>query len=174
MKELELRLIKSSKRSPNSRDQEYQAQPGPDSELKSDSSSNVQSGELHPPQQNEEEKEEHIPARYMESVEHILDDIGEVKALETSIAHFSLGYVGTFDCLANYKGTLCLIDWKTSKKPKSSLADCYDYPLQAVAYAGAINHDPRVNLKVKKKLSSCIYWNYYCFKNGRSSTFYLS
>ena len=89
-----------------------------------------------------------LPAQYMQSVEHVLDDIGEVKALETSIAHFSLGYVGTFDCLAEYKGTLCLIDWKTSKKPKSTLADCYDYPLQAVAYAGAINQDPTMNLKV--------------------------
>lgn len=159
-KELELRLLKSLKRSPrdysSSRDREdpakLEAWSGPDSELKSDSckgSSNTQSSKLHPPQQNEEEKDqEHAPARYMESVEHILDDIGEVKALETSIANFSLGYVGTFDCLANYKGTLCLIDWKTSKKPKSSLADCYDYPLQAVAYAGAINHDPRINLKV--------------------------
>lgn len=88
-----------------------------------------------------------LPPQYMQSVEHVLGDLGEVKALETSIAHFSLGYVGTFDCLAEYKGTLCLIDWKTSGKLKSSLADCYDYPLQAVAYAGAVNHDPRRDYK---------------------------
>lgn len=91
---------------------------------------------------------EQMPPQYMQSVEHVLDDIGEVKALETSIAHFSLGYVGTFDCLAEYRGTLCLIDWKTSGKLKSSLADCYDYPLQAVAYAGAINQDPKIDHKV--------------------------
>ena len=46
------------------------------------------------------------------------------------------------------RGTLCLIDWKTSNKPKASLEDCYDYPLQAVAYAGAINHDPNFDFKV--------------------------
>jgi genome maintenance exonuclease 1 len=90
------------------------------------------------------------PPQYMQSVEHVLDDIGEVKALETSIAHLTLGYVGTFDCLAEYKGTLCLIDWKTSGKLKSTLSDCYDYPLQAVAYAGAINNDSRMDLKVGK------------------------
>ncbi len=89
-----------------------------------------------------------LPPQYMQSVEHVLEDIGEVKALETSVAHFTLGYVGTFDCLAEYKGTLCLIDWKTSQKLKSSLADCYDYPLQAAAYAGAINQDTKINLKV--------------------------
>ena len=88
-----------------------------------------------------------LPPQYMQSVEHVLDDIGEVKALETSIVHLPLGYVGTFDCLAEYKGTLCLIDWKTSGKLKSSLADCYDYPLQVVAYAGAVNHDPRRDYK---------------------------
>ncbi len=87
--------------------------------------------------------------KYMESIQHVLADIGEIKALETPVAHLQLGYMGTFDCLAEYKGTLCLIDWKTSNKPKSSLADCYDYPLQAVAYAGAINQDPHLNLKVR-------------------------
>ena len=86
--------------------------------------------------------------KYLESVEHVLADIGEIKALETSVAHLQLGYMGTFDCLAEYKGTLCLIDWKTSSKPKPTLADCYDYPLQAVAYAGAVNQDPHMNLKV--------------------------
>ena len=37
------------------------------------------------------------------------------------------------------RGTLCLIEWKTSKKPKDSLDSCYDYPLQVAAYAGAYN-----------------------------------
>ena len=43
---------------------------------------------------------------------------------------------------------MCLIDWKTSEKEKPSLDDCYDFPLQAVAYAGAINHDDRYPFKV--------------------------
>lgn len=87
-------------------------------------------------------------SQYMRSIKPVLKDVGEVTALETSIAHLRLGYMGTFDCLAEYKGTLCLIDWKTSNKPKPTLADCYDYPLQAVAYAGAVNCDPTINLKV--------------------------
>ena len=37
-----------------------------------------------------------------------------------------------------------MIDWKTSRKKKSALADCYDYPLQLVAYSGAINHNPNM------------------------------
>ncbi len=43
---------------------------------------------------------------------------------------------------------LCLIDWKTARKPKPSLADCFDYPLQMAAYAGAINQDPKLDTKV--------------------------
>ena len=41
-----------------------------------------------------------------------------------------------------------MIDWKTSLKPKPSLADCYDFPLQAAAYAGAVNQDPHYPIKV--------------------------
>lgn len=87
--------------------------------------------------------------QYMQSIGHVLEDMGEVKALETATAHIALGYMGTFDCLAEYQGELCLIDWKTSNRLKPSLADCYDYPLQAVAYAGAVNQDPSIQLKVK-------------------------
>ena len=36
---------------------------------------------------------------------------------------------------------MCVIDWKTSHKPRPNLKDIYDYPLQTVAYAGAINDD---------------------------------
>lgn len=92
--------------------------------------------------------EEAEPPRYIESVEHILRDIGKVVAMETPVAHFGLGYMGTFDCLAEYQGQLCLIDWKTARRLKPTLADCYDYPLQAVAYAGAVNQDPTLNIKV--------------------------
>ena len=39
------------------------------------------------------------------------------------------------------RGEVCLIDWKTSRKPRKQLKDLFDYPEQAVAYAGAINSD---------------------------------
>lgn len=116
--------------------------------LKEDPAEKESTTDGHESQEGAQDQTPILPPQYMQSVEHVLDDIGEVKALETSIAHLSLGYVGTFDCLAEYRGTLCLIDWKTSGKLKSSLADCYDYPLQAVAYAGAINQDPRIDQKV--------------------------
>ena len=40
---------------------------------------------------------------YMDSVEHVLKDISHVRALESVVTHFELGYTGTFDCLAEYK-----------------------------------------------------------------------
>lgn len=97
---------------------------------------------------NEEASDEPLASQHMQSVEHVLRDIGRVVALETPVAHLELGYVGTFDCLAEYQGRLCLIDWKTSTRPRPTLADCYDYPLQAVAYAGAINQDSSISDKV--------------------------
>ena len=44
-----------------------------------------------------------------------------------------------------------MIEWKTSRKQKSTLKACYDYPLQAVAYAGALNYDDTFNIEVGLK-----------------------
>lgn len=100
------------------------------------------------PDSNDDKPDGDTSDVYMQSVEHVLKDIGRVITMEAAVAHFELGYMGTFDCLAEYQGQLCLIDWKTSSRLKPSLADCYDYPLQAVAYAGAINQDPNIDFKV--------------------------
>jgi len=48
-----------------------------------------------------------------------------------------------------------VIDWKTSLKPKPSLADCYDFPLQAAAYAGAVNQDLHYPIKVVIRVQVC-------------------
>lgn len=40
-----------------------------------------------------------------------------------------------------YRDEVCVIDWKTSLKPRPTLKDIHDYPLQSIAYAGAINDD---------------------------------
>ncbi|XP_069463644.1 mitochondrial genome maintenance exonuclease 1 [Ambystoma mexicanum] len=85
---------------------------------------------------------------YLSSVEHILGDIRGVRALESAVHHHTLQYRGLVDCVAEYRGQLCVIDWKTSEKPKPHLRDTFDNPLQVAAYIGAINHDGNYNFQV--------------------------
>lgn len=40
---------------------------------------------------------------YMKSVEHVLNDVSNVCAIESLVSHMELGYTGTFDCLAEYR-----------------------------------------------------------------------
>lgn len=72
----------------------------------------------------------------------------KVIATEEYVKHSLIGYSGTFDALAIYKGVPCVIEWKTSQKPKPTLQSCYDAPLQVVAYAGAINSHPVMRIPV--------------------------
>nr|XP_045012212.1 mitochondrial genome maintenance exonuclease 1 isoform X2 [Jaculus jaculus] len=101
------------------------------------------------PQGNLKEKNEHLECGYMESVQHILKDISGVRALESAVQHESLKYAGLLDCVAKYQGQLCVIDWKTSEKPKPFIWNTYDNPLQVVAYMGAINHDANYSFQVQ-------------------------
>jgi genome maintenance exonuclease 1 len=84
----------------------------------------------------------------VESVSGILNDISSVIATEKRVSHFYLGYSGILDTLALYKGVPCLIEWKTSEKPKESLSDCHDFPSQVAAYAGAINSSPYFSVPI--------------------------
>ncbi|NXR83989.1 MGME1 exonuclease, partial [Pycnonotus jocosus] len=106
-----------------------------------------------------DQREDDVVAGYLSSVEHVLEDISEVKALESGVHHETLQYLGLVDCVAKYRGQLCVIDWKTSEKPKPFLQNTYDNPLQVAAYIGAINHDANYDFQVRCGLIVVAYKN---------------
>lgn len=53
------------------------------------------------------------------------------------------------------RGKLCVIDWKTSEKPKPFIRNTFDNPLQVVAYVGAVNHDANYSFQVRMQSLAC-------------------
>ncbi|XP_030052113.1 mitochondrial genome maintenance exonuclease 1 [Microcaecilia unicolor] len=100
------------------------------------------------PEESVMEKESVEVSGYLASVQHVLENISRVKVLESAVQHEVLRYRGMVDCVAAYREKLCVIDWKTSEKPKPLLNDTFDNPLQVAAYIGAINHDNNYNFQV--------------------------
>ncbi|XP_057557427.1 mitochondrial genome maintenance exonuclease 1 isoform X2 [Hippopotamus amphibius kiboko] len=102
------------------------------------------------PQGNLKEQGENLlESGYVQSVQHVLRDVSGVRALESAVKHETLQYVGLLDCVAEYQGKLCVIDWKTSEKPKPLIRNTFDNPLQVVAYVGAVNHDTNYSFQVQ-------------------------
>lgn len=75
---------------------------------------------------------------YWNSVQSVLSEIDNVRLIEGTVFHDPLHYSGRVDCVANYRGVPCILDWKTAAKPKSR-DRLYDAPLQLTAYCGAFN-----------------------------------
>ncbi|XP_028279355.1 mitochondrial genome maintenance exonuclease 1 [Parambassis ranga] len=103
---------------------------------------------------NPSETTEHAPEvqGYMQSISHVLEDVRAVRAIESTVQHDTLNYLGIVDCVARYRGVLCVIDWKTSDKPKPFLSNTYDNPVQVAAYAGALNSDDNYKYQVENGL----------------------
>jgi len=68
------------------------------------------------------------------SMKPILDRIDNIHCLETSLYSHHLEVAGTVDCIAEFDGKLCVIDFKTASKPKQR-DWIHDYFMQTSAYA---------------------------------------
>ena len=76
---------------------------------------------------------------YWHSIKPVLESVSQVHLIESAVYHQEQGYAGRLDCLGEWKGELCVFDWKTASKPKK-LEWITDYCLQITAYTAAINH----------------------------------
>ncbi|KAG8248230.1 mitochondrial DNA repair [Homalodisca vitripennis] len=84
----------------------------------------------------------------LKSLSWVFKGISKVAAVESAVAHPTLEYKGVVDCVAIFRKTPVLIDWKLSSKRKKTLKETYDAPVQISAYLGAFNHDPNYEWRV--------------------------
>lgn len=75
---------------------------------------------------------------FWESVQEVLPRITDIQLIESAVWHEVGCYAGTVDMVASFDGVPCILDWKTSTKPKQ-LEYCDRYALQLSAYCGCIN-----------------------------------
>nr|KAF7413329.1 hypothetical protein H0235_013180 [Vespula pensylvanica] len=84
----------------------------------------------------------HIRQAY-DGLNEIINELEDVKAVESLVSHKDLYYKGKVDCIASFRGKLYAIDWKKSDKDKLNINFMYDAPTQLAAYIGAINSSKR-------------------------------
>jgi genome maintenance exonuclease 1 len=70
------------------------------------------------------------------SIKQHLDDIDNIHCLETPLYSDHLQVAGTVDCIAEYKGKMSVIDFKTSSRAKDR-DDIHNYFMQCAAYSVA-------------------------------------
>lgn len=63
-----------------------------------------------------------------------LKHVNNIRAQEVPLYSDTLGIAGRVDCVGEYKGQLCIVDFKTSNNNKR-IDMVYDYKLQCTAYA---------------------------------------
>ena len=81
--------------------------------------------------------------------ELIQKEFKEFVSAETSFSHKNLFYQGRVDLLANYKDSLCLIDWKRKDELKEKeIKDLFDEPIQVAAYLGGLYNNSMPNGEV--------------------------
>lgn len=79
------------------------------------------------------------------SVRHVLDRIDNVHCIETQLYSDYIGVAGTTDCVAEYEGTLSIIDFKTASKIKQK-KHIGNYFMQTSGYA--VMYEERTSIPV--------------------------
>ncbi len=92
-------------------------------------------------------KDQPLPWVMFDSSREILDNINSIYLQEAALYSNTLKLAGRVDCIAEYKGELSIIDFKTSTKEKAE-AYLYDYYVQECAYACMLQE--RYDISVKK------------------------
>jgi genome maintenance exonuclease 1 len=92
---------------------------------------------------NKEVAPSYIDSEMWQSITPHLDGINNIHALESKLYSDKLEVAGTVDCIAEYKGKLSVIDFKTSSRAKTK-EDIHDYFMQCSAYAVAFEERTKI------------------------------
>ena len=75
-----------------------------------------------------------LPKAHFDNLRPLLDRINNIKGQEIQMFSKNMGLAGTVDCVAEFDGVPCIIDFKTSRKIKDE-KDIESYFMQATAYS---------------------------------------